>query len=439
MIEVDRLCRKMIRAEESTAPDDRVDRLRSAVLKAASAAGQRAERSSRFPLLVWAAAVGACAAIAMLAFWLGRPLTARVAGRSQRISAGDWVAAPEMADVPVWFSDGTVLDLGRSTQLLVASLGVRGAEVVVPNGRVHLAVVHRPYTRWLLGMGPYQVRVTGTSFSAAFDAVSGELVIAMDEGSVLVSGGCLERAAPVMRGQTFRTRCAVDAGAPPAAASHPAIRAAPADPAAPGPSDEASPSSPPDSTSLGVGLAQGAGRVSDSAPGQVLPGAASKRTVAEPAAKTAAYEWKALAAKGRYAESLAALDSPFPEFCERASSGDVLRVAIVARQLGQTARAEEALLAVRRRFPGTVDASIAAFDLGVLSCDARADFRRASVWFHRYLDEAPSGALRREALGRLVEAGARAHDEGSAREAARRYVSEYPTGPHADLARSVLR
>jgi hypothetical protein len=52
--------------------------------------------------------------------------------------------------------------------------------------------------------------------------------------------------------------------------------------------------------------------------------------------------------------------------------------------------------------------------------------------------EQPSGALAREASGRLLEACIAAGDGAGARDAATRYLARYPSGPHAALARRVL-
>jgi len=63
---------------------------------------------------------------------------------------------------------------------------------------------------------------------------------------------------------------------------------------------------------------------------------------------------------------------------------------------------------------------------------------QAVQWFSAYLKEQPSGALAREALGRLIEAYQAAGDRVSSRAAAERYLKSYPDGPHATLAREAL-
>ena len=109
----------------------------------------------------------------------------------------------------------------------------------------------------------------------------------------------------------------------------------------------------------------------------------------------------------------------------------------VARHAGANRQAEQALVVLRRRFPGTGDAALAAFALGRLEFDEFHAYARAAVWFRTYLNERPSGSMTREALGRLIEACYRARDVEGARSAAARYLRDYPSGPHAELASRV--
>jgi outer membrane protein assembly factor BamD (BamD/ComL family) len=68
----------------------------------------------------------------------------------------------------------------------------------------------------------------------------------------------------------------------------------------------------------------------------------------------------------------------------------------------------------------------------------RGRANEAVGWFQRYLAEEPSGPLAREAAGRLIELYRQSGDAASVRSAAESYLKNYPTGPHAGLARSVL-
>jgi outer membrane protein assembly factor BamD (BamD/ComL family) len=102
------------------------------------------------------------------------------------------------------------------------------------------------------------------------------------------------------------------------------------------------------------------------------------------------------------------------------------------------ARAVQAYGALRTRFPGTPEAATAAFILGRIAQDQNRDDAHAAGWFGLYLREQPNGELAADALGRLVEASDRMHDEAGAVRAAERYLAAYPTGPHAEYARRVL-
>jgi outer membrane protein assembly factor BamD (BamD/ComL family) len=93
---------------------------------------------------------------------------------------------------------------------------------------------------------------------------------------------------------------------------------------------------------------------------------------------------------------------------------------------------------LRARFPRSNESALAAFTLGRLEFDDYRSYQRAATWFRTYLNERPSGPMTREALGRLMEASYRAKDLGGARDAASRYLRDYPSGPHAELASRVV-
>ena len=96
-----------------------------------------------------------------------------------------------------------------------------------------------------------------------------------------------------------------------------------------------------------------------------------------------------------------------------------------------------ALQSLRERFAGSPRAALAAFALGRLEFDRHRSYREAAEWFGTYLKEQPRGPLTREARGRVMEAVARAGDQERARELARAYLNDYPSGPHAELARGL--
>jgi hypothetical protein len=69
--------------------------------------------------------------------------------------------------------------------------------------------------------------------------------------------------------------------------------------------------------------------------------------------------------------------------------------------------------------------------------DQLASFAEAARWFATYSREQRDGPLAREALGRRMEALARAGDRSAAAHVAEQYLREYPSGPHAPLAKTL--
>jgi TolA-binding protein len=149
--------------------------------------------------------------------------------------------------------------------------------------------------------------------------------------------------------------------------------------------------------------------------------------------------WKALARAGNYEEALAAADREgFDGLVARLPAADLALLADAARLAGDAGRARNALLTLRRRFPGIDAAHLAAFRLGRLAL-AEQGYGDAAGWFRAYLAEVPSGALADEATGRLIEAQERAGDRNGARATAEKYLERFPGGPYESLARGMLR
>jgi TolA-binding protein len=146
-----------------------------------------------------------------------------------------------------------------------------------------------------------------------------------------------------------------------------------------------------------------------------------------------------LISAGRYAEALeAARAQGLANVCATAPALDLLSLADAARFSDRSDDADFILKRLRDRFPSDDVASVAAFDLGRIAFDSRHSYVDAARWFDTYLNERPSGALAREASGRLLEAVDRGGDQVRARELAGRYLQTFPNGPHANLAGSIL-
>lgn len=301
---------------------------------------------------------------------------------------GGFMAAPETKELPLSFSDGTRIVLAPKTRARVAEVSPKGARILVESGKLHADVVHTADAKWAVEAGPFEVRVTGTSFDVTWDPKDEAIVVALSEGSVVVTGCKLGEGKRVVRGEELRVSCK-EAPAPVLGAAT-LSAAQPASPPA-----SVTPETLPDAPAHAANA----------------PNASAAKPAAS-AAKPAPVETQPTAA-----ELLAAADS--------------------ARYQGDFDRAIESLTTVRRRFAGTDAAASAAFELGRITFDTRRDFVRAGDWFDTYLRERPNGALAREALGRALEARHRAGDATQAEHLAVRYLTAYPDGPHAKLARKI--
>jgi hypothetical protein len=352
------------------------------------------------PRWAWVAAAATLALLISAGFWSWRgpsPITFEVAGRAGITDA--WLAAQGSTPLPLSFSDGSAVTLTQGARARVVELGARGARLVLERGRAALSVAHRDQTDWEVGVGPFEVRVTGTRFELAWEPESEELVVRVAEGSVRVTGPLLGEGRSVEAGQTLRTS---------SKARRMELSQAP-DGA--GPEAPATAEAPPPSASAASPLAS-----------------ASK-----------APDWRSLAHSGRYSEAFAAADARgFAALCASVSADELLLLADAARFSGKLAQATEAYTALRARFSGSSSAATAAFSLGRMAFDQQGAPAAAARWFTQYLSEQPGGAFAAEARGRLIEARQRSGDTSGARAAAGEYLARHPGGAHAPLARSLV-
>jgi transmembrane sensor len=346
-------------------------------------------------------------------------LAVSVGGASGSPLLGAWLGAPDKSSLPLDFSDGSRFELAPQSRARVVELSRKGARVELASGSLNVHVVPGGGANWQIDAGPFGVRITGTRFVVGYVPDGEAFELSVSEGQVELSGCMFGSGRRVATGQRVRASCkkrtldvsysdGVGAGtgtatsdSPPSAEATGAsgtVAALPAEPAA----------------ASSVGASAGTARPSPARSGP---------------------DWLALARAGKYADAYAAVERDgFDAVSQRSSADALTLLAEVARHARAERRAREALLTLRRRFAGSNDAALAAFTLGRLEFDERHAYAAAAAWFRTYLQERPRGAMAREALGRLIEASHRAQDAASARASAARYLREYPTGPHAELA-----
>jgi hypothetical protein len=371
-------------------------------------AGRARPRRRVSLVLAVAAALAVGGACAGAFFWWNTPptlsFTTGEAGAVGEGRTGEWLATGSANELPLDFSEGTHVVLGADSRGRVEEVGRAGAVVVVERGEVRAHVVHRANTSWRFRAGPFDVQVTGTTLAVEWDPERERFTVKVDEGAVLVRG-------PSVGGSVVRAheQCVVDV---------------------------ATRSMRLTSTDDGAGAAS-------VAPAATVAGAEASALAPSPIAAPTSFNavrpaavtsWSTFERRGEYEAAYdAAHDAGFASVLHASSADDLLRLA----QLSQLSRhgdsAREAWLTCRQRFPGTVQAGVAAYELGRASAPAEA-----ARWFDTYIREQPAGPLVREASGRLIEAATGAGDSATAREAATRYLARYPSGPHAALARRIL-
>jgi hypothetical protein len=354
-----------------------------------------------------AAALGVVAALAVLFALRGSGrLTFRVNGADGRVDA--WVAAGEKP-VALAFSDGTEVRLERAARARVVGVTSEGARIALESGELRANVVHTGKSAWFLVAGPITVHVTGTSFDMRWDPARERFAIAVSEGSVRVSASNAGTEHAVKAGERLFVSLPDNRYELNGAKEEPL--------AAPGPS------------------AVVAERVEPPAKVSSAPSS----SVTPQSTPPAALDWRALLERGELRAAFASADNAgFQQVCEVASAAQLLALGDAARVSNRTDRVSEALLSLRRRFPRDTRSAAAAFALGKVAFDQKRSYSEAANWFATSIREQPNGSLAREAAGRYMEARRASGDRSAAEKAAREYLSRYPDGPHAKLARSLL-
>jgi TolA-binding protein len=121
-----------------------------------------------------------------------------------------------------------------------------------------------------------------------------------------------------------------------------------------------------------------------------------------------------------------------------ASSEDLFALANAARYRHRSDLARSALLAERRRFPGSPRALEAIYLLGRAEEARETGTAQAIAWYDEYLSRAPTGPLVGEALGRKMTLTEKLEGPARARSLAEEYLRRFPKGNYAGSARELL-
>jgi hypothetical protein len=357
--------------------------------------------------------------LAVLSWWRpwgdhGSRLALRVEGA--QLAVDTVVEATGSAPRLLSFSDGSQVSLAEGGRLRVRSIDEHGARVLLEQGEAHVYVTHIQGARWNFDAGPFVVGVTGTAFTLSWREDAQRLDVRLEDGTVSVSGPMSDSTLSLRAGQWLTVQ-----------GGEVRIRSLGADDEGGGGTHD------PGRPSPTAGLPSEASQ--DASPG--LDPFEPDRPSRSAPRPTHDHAWAAELARGRpdavIADALAlGIDGVFAQ----ATPDDLAALADAARYTHRTEVARGALLAQRRRFPGSDHARVAAFGLGRVE-DADKNFRAALVWFDRYLDEAPNGRYASEALGRKMDLVKRLDGNAAARSWAELYLRRFPDGTYAAAARAV--
>jgi transmembrane sensor len=418
--------------DEVRARTSRRGRVRAELLR-------RAETRARAWWPLPAVAIAIAVVVAMVWRSGSGALTFEHGPAGDRGVVGAWLAAPAERDETLRFSDGSEIDLHPRTRARVAALESDAVSVVLEAGSGMARIESGASRRWHVHAGPYRVEVTGTRFAFAWDPASEAFDLQLEEGTVLVTGPGLDGEESVRAGERLHV-------APGETVRREAAEVAVASPhAEPEPREQERVTTRDDATTNAeVDMARAPtaaprrehGRT-DRARVDAAREPADDPIAAEPAPPLGDSRdaWRELAAAARYRDALvAAEDYGLASLCESSSARDLLQLADVARFARAPTRAIEVLRAVRRRFPESDAAAVAAFERGRIANASGSAYPEAAKWFATYLREAERGPLAREALARLMEAQAKGKQHAEARATAQRYLERFPNGPDADVA-----
>jgi hypothetical protein len=149
----------------------------------------------------------AAAALILLGWGLRRfggdhPLTYEIEGA--QLLAANYLVAPSTSNAGVRFSDGSQIRAAPGTRLRVDSTRSDGARVLLEVGSTRAHVMHNQHSSWVFVAGPFDVHITGTRFTLAWDTATQAVDLTLIDGSVEVESPLGASHILVKTGQRFR-------------------------------------------------------------------------------------------------------------------------------------------------------------------------------------------------------------------------------------------
>ena len=331
---------------------------------------------------------------------------------------GGYLSESGHAGIGVFFNEGSSFVLAPGTRGRLREVFKDGARFAIEDGAASFQITPNAARHWSVEAGPFLVTVKGTVFKVDWDPVSERFELILRRGRVMVSGPVAGGGVPLRAGQHL---VIVLPRAETRITEEPDDEAARPIPPSAAPAPAAMPNAKHPAARPGDGRRDLAG----------LPAPAAARG-------TGGRRWAELLAAGRWDRILADVDrAGIDVTLASAPSEDLLALADAARYRRRVDLARAALLAQRRRFPGSARALDTLFLLGrveELSPDGSA---RAIAFYDDYLARAPRGGYAAEALGRKMILSNDLGGPSKARPIADEYLRRFPGGSYAGSARAL--
>jgi hypothetical protein len=349
----------------------------------------------------------------------GQAITFRVLPSNDLGQVGAYVAPTANAPLDLKFAEGSLVELEPGARARVSATTARGATVLLETGRADVNVVHRKNADWTVMAGPYSVRVHGTAFTVEFDPRSQLFELVMRSGVVTVEGPGISKPVEIRGAQRFVHRAGLGL--------EPADTTTTVPPKTPDSASEAEGSSGPAAANAPAARTEPLGKAS----GRAFGNAASASTGAP------VTTWEAQVRRGEYSAVLRDAETRgIATVLASANSAELLALANAARFSGRVDVGRDAYKAIRQRFAGTSRSVLAAFLLGRLT--EGSSVAEARRWYERYEQEAPSGALVAEAMGRRLVLTQTTGSRAEVQRMAEEYLRRFPDGPYAGVARKIV-
>jgi hypothetical protein len=326
---------------------------------------------------------------------------------------GGYLSESGHSGVTLRFNEGSEFRLLPGARGRLRDVNGGGARLALEHGVASFHITRSPSHHWSVEAGPFSIAITGTEFSVSWDPQREQFGVRLRRGRVVISGPVLGEDLALRAGQ------ALTVNLPAAETVITELRADDAE------SEASFPHASPPATSAAPATTS-SGKVE-------APSAASSQAVASASGR----RWSEAMARGLWDRILGDVEREgVNATLQSASSEELVALADAARYRRRADLARSALLAQRRRFPGSPRALDALFLLGRVE-ELRASGRAAAIgWYDQYLSQAPAGTYASEALGRKMVLSSELGGPALARPLAEEYLRRFPRGSYAGAARA---